>query len=128
MVAANYWYILGENAWYIIERKMRHQALERYADRLRVVSLPTYSPKLMVIELPRKYLRRKVTRNHLFDSVNTLVEAVNAFFAGLDSHPAEVLSVTGYSELLLWIHLNQSQGETRRLPYVEHVDLTLVLV
>jgi transposase len=72
--------------------------LEGYADRLTVAPLPTYSPKLNVIELLWKYLRRKVTHNHLFDSIDTLVEAVEAFFAGLDSHPAEVLSVIGCSE------------------------------
>jgi len=81
---------------YIIHRsKKTKRVLERYADRLMVVPLPTYSPKLNLIELLWKYLRRKVTHNHLFDSVNTLVEAVEAFFAGLDSHPAEVLSVIG---------------------------------
>ena len=81
---------------YIIHHSRKtNQVLERYADRLMVVALPTYSPKLNPIELLWKYLRRKVTHNHLFDSVNTLVEAVEAFFAGLDSHPAEVLSVIG---------------------------------
>jgi hypothetical protein len=39
-----------------------------------------------------------VTHNRLFDSVGTLIEAVEAFFAGLDLHPAEVLSVIGGSE------------------------------
>lgn len=52
-----------------------------------------------------KYMRRKVTHNHLFESMGTLVEAVEAFFARLDSHPAEVLSVIGCSECLSWIHL-----------------------
>ena len=84
---------------YIIHRsKKTNQVLESYADRLTVAPLPTYSPKLNVIELLWKYLRRKVTHNHLFDSIDTLVEAVEAFFARLDSHPAEVLSVIGRSE------------------------------
>jgi transposase len=63
-----------------------------------VALLPTYSPRLNLIELLWKYLCRKVTHNHLCDSVSTLIEAVEAFFAGLDSHPAEVLSVIGCSE------------------------------
>jgi hypothetical protein len=63
-----------------------------------VALLSTYSPRLNLIELLWKYLRRKVTHNHLFDSVGTLIEAVEAFFAGLDWHPAEVLSVIGCSE------------------------------
>lgn len=84
---------------YIIHRSKKTTAvLARYADRLTVVALPTYSPKLNPIELLWKYLRRKVTHNHLFESVGTLVEAVEAFFARLDLHPAEVLSVIGCSE------------------------------
>ena len=84
---------------YIIHRSKKTQAvLARYADRLVVVALPTYSPKLNLIELLWKYLRRKVTHNHLFESIGTLVEAVEAFFARLDSHPTEVLSVIGCSE------------------------------
>jgi transposase len=81
---------------YIIHRsKKTNQVLERYADRLIVAPLPTYSPKLNPIELLWKYLRRKVTHNHLFESIGMLVEAVEDFFGSLDSHPAEVLSVIG---------------------------------
>lgn len=84
---------------YIIHRSKKTNAvLARYADRLAVVALPTYSPKLNPIELLWKYLRRKVTHNHLFESIGALVEAVEAFFIRLDSHPAEVLSVIGCSE------------------------------
>jgi transposase len=84
---------------YIIHRsKKTHGVLAQYADRLLVVALPTYSPKLNPIELLWKYLRRKVTHNHLYQSLGMLIEAVEAFFVGLDSHPAEVLSVIGCSE------------------------------
>ncbi len=84
---------------YIIHRsKKTNAALARYADRLTVVALPTYSPQLNPIELLWKYLRRKVTHNHLFESVGLLIEAVEAFFVRLDSQPAEVLSVVGCSE------------------------------
>ncbi len=84
---------------YIIHRSQKtKRVLERYADRLMLVALPTYSPKLNLIELLWKYLRRKVTHNHLFDSVGTLIEAVEAFFAGLDLRPTEVLSIIGCSE------------------------------
>lgn len=84
---------------YIIHRsKKTNRVLDSYADRLVVAPLPTYSPKLNLIELLWKYLRRKVTHNHLFDSVATLIEAVEAFFTGLDSDPAGVLSVIGCSE------------------------------
>lgn len=84
---------------YIIHRSNKTNALLAcYADRLMVVALPTYSPKLNPIELLWKHLRRKVTHNHLFQSVGALIEAVEAFFADLDSRPTEVLSVIGCSE------------------------------
>ena len=59
------------------------------------MALPTYSPKLNLIELLWKHLRRKVTHNHLFESITKPFEAVEAFFLRLDHHLAEVLSVIG---------------------------------
>lgn len=84
---------------FIIHRsKTTRRVLERYGDRLVVCDLPTYAPQLNVIELLWKYLRRKVTHNHLFESVAALVAAVEAFFVDLDRQPATVLSVIGCSE------------------------------
>ena len=81
---------------YIIHRSKHTQALlAHYADRLSVMALPTYSPKLNLIELLWKYLRRKVTHNHLFESITQLLEAVEAFFRRLDNNLAEILSVIG---------------------------------
>jgi transposase len=83
---------------YIIHRSKKTLAvLEKYADRLFLVPLPTYSPKLNVIEWLWKYLRRKVTHNHLFETIDKLVEAVDHFLTSLDQRRAEVLSVIGYS-------------------------------
>jgi hypothetical protein len=36
-----------------------------------------------------------VTHNHLFASIADLIAAVEQFFADLDTHPAEVLSIIG---------------------------------
>jgi transposase len=84
---------------YIIHRSKKTQAiLDKYADRIEIVPLPTYSPKLNVIELLWKYLRRKVTHNHLFASIEKLVDAALEFLKSLNEKPAEVLSVIGYSE------------------------------
>lgn len=83
---------------YIIHRSKKTRALlERYADRLSVMALPTYSPQLNLIELLWKYLRRKVTHNHLYESITQLLESVEAFFSRLDGSSAEVLSVIGNS-------------------------------
>ena len=81
---------------YIIHRSKKTVAvLARYADRLNILSLPTYAPKLNVIELLWKFLRRKVTHNHLYESIAKVVEAVDEFFKGLDADPTQVLSVIG---------------------------------
>lgn len=71
--------------------------LERYADRLEIVALPTYAPKLNVIEMLWKHLRRKVTHNHLYETISKLVEAVEDFLKSLNERRAEVLSVIGRS-------------------------------
>jgi putative transposase len=82
----------------IIHRSKKTQAvLDKYADRIEIVPLPTYSPKLNLIEMLWKYLRRKITHNHLFESIEKLVEAVLEFLKTLNDHPAEVLSVIGCS-------------------------------
>jgi transposase len=84
---------------YIIHRSKTTQAiLDKYADRIEIVPLPTYSPKLNVIERLWKYLRRKVTHNHLYASIEKLLEAVLEFMKSLNEKPAVVLSVIGSSE------------------------------
>jgi hypothetical protein len=84
---------------YIIHRSKKTQAiLDKYADRIVIVPLPTYSPKLNIIEMLWKYLRRKVTHNHLYDSIEKLVEAVLEFLKSLNEKPLDVLSVIGCSE------------------------------
>ena len=48
-----------------------------------------------MIERVWKHLRRRVTHNHLFTSIEKMVAAVEEFFVHLDEHPREVLSVIG---------------------------------
>lgn len=69
--------------------------LDKYADRLFLVPLPTYAPQLNAIELVWKYLRRKVTHNHLFTTIENLIEAVLGFLQSLDHNREMVLSVIG---------------------------------
>ena len=84
---------------FIIHRSKKTSAvLDKYADRLTVFALPTYSPKLNVIELLWKYLRRRVTHNHLFQSITALLAAVEDFIHTLSRQPEMVRSITGCSE------------------------------
>lgn len=84
---------------FIIHRSKKTQAvLEKYADRIEIIPLPTYSPKLNIIEMLWKYLRRKVTHNHLFKSIHDLLNAVIDVLKSLSQKPALVLSVVGSSE------------------------------
>jgi hypothetical protein len=81
---------------YGIHKSKRSLAtLAKYVDRLEVFHLPTYSPKLNLIELVWRHLRSVVTHNHLFASIEALVEAARQFFADLAAEPAKVLSIIG---------------------------------
>ena len=81
---------------YVIHKsKATQQVLAKYADRLRVFSLPTYSPELNVIERLWRYLRSQVTHNHLFASIEELVQAVKQFFTNLAADRGSVLSIIG---------------------------------
>jgi transposase len=70
-------------------------AISTRSDITSVLPLPTYAPKLNVIELLWKYLRLKVTHNHLYESIDKVVEAVKEFFNRLDANLSQVLSVIG---------------------------------
>jgi transposase len=72
--------------------------LEQYADQLILFALPTYSPWLNLIELLWKHLRRKVTHNHLFETITQLVQAVCSFFKALNRTPQLTLSIIGATE------------------------------
>lgn len=83
---------------YVIHRSKKTNAvLEKYADRLIIIRLPTYAPKLNVIELLWKYLRRKVTHNHLYETIEKVVSAVEDFLRSLNEHRTLILSVIGCS-------------------------------
>jgi transposase len=72
--------------------------LEQYADQLIVFALPTYSPWLNLIELLWKHLRRKVTHNHLFQTIAHLVQAVCSFLKALNRTPQLTLQIIGATE------------------------------
>ena len=74
------------------------QFLEQYADQLVIFALPTYSPWLNAIELLWKHLRRRVTHNHLFETIAQLVQAVYSFLKSLNRTPQLTLSIIGATE------------------------------
>ena len=74
------------------------QFLEQYADQLVLFALPTYSPWLNPIELLWKHLRRKVTHNHLFETIAQLVQAVCSFLKSLNRTPLRTLQIIGATE------------------------------
>jgi transposase len=84
---------------FIIHHSHKAKAfLKQYADQLVLFALPTYSPWLNLIELLWKHLCRKVTHNHLFESISQLVQAVRSFLNALNRTPKLTLSVIGAAE------------------------------
>lgn len=84
---------------FIIHHSRKTQEfLEKYADQLLLFMLPTYSPWLNLIERLWKHMRRKVTHNHLFESIADLVKAVCSFLEALNATPQLVLSVIGATD------------------------------
>jgi transposase len=65
------------------------------AGRLVLWYLPTYSPWLNPIELRWRQLRREVTHNALFPTVQSLLAAAREFFDRDNREPARILSVIG---------------------------------
>ncbi len=55
-----------------------------------LVPLPSYAPKLNLQELPWRWLRADVTRNHFFGSFDALIAAAQRFFDRLAQQPAAV--------------------------------------
>ncbi len=72
--------------------------LQPYANQLMLFALPTYSPWLNLIERLWKHLRRKVTHNHLFETIAQLVKAVCSFLKSLNRTPQRTLSIIGATE------------------------------
>ncbi|GHO98797.1 IS630 orf [Reticulibacter mediterranei] len=69
--------------------------LAEHQDEIELVCLPTYSPKLNPVECFWKHLRRQVTHNHFFQSMEQLMDAVTSFFQDMAAAPDLVSSVAG---------------------------------
>jgi putative transposase len=69
--------------------------LDEHQDEIELVCLPTYSPKLNPVERFWKHLRRQVTHNHFFQTMERLMEAVLSFFQQMAASPDLVHRVAG---------------------------------
>lgn len=65
------------------------------AGRLVLLYLPTYSPWLNPIEMLWRHFRREVTHCELFENVEALLKAAQAFFDRYNLSPSLLLSVIG---------------------------------
>lgn len=69
--------------------------LAAHSEQIELVTLPTYAPQLNPVERFWKHLRRKVTHNTFFQTIDRLLEAVTGFFQELAACPDIVRSVAG---------------------------------
>jgi putative transposase len=69
--------------------------LTEHANEVELVRLPTYSPNLNPVERFWKHLRRRVTHNHLFQTIENLMEAVLTFFHNMAASPDLIRQVAG---------------------------------
>lgn len=69
--------------------------LTEHAAEVELVRRPPYSPNLNPVERFWKYLRRRVTHNHLFPTIENLIEAVLAFFRDMAASPDLIRQVAG---------------------------------
>ena len=90
--------VLVVDNYRIHHSKKTMQFLKQYSEQLLLFALPTYSPWLNAIERLWKHLRRKVTHNHLFNSISQLVTAVSSFLEALNQTPVLTLSIIGSTE------------------------------
>ncbi len=61
--------------------------LDEHQEEIELVCLPTYSPKLNPVERFWKHLRRQVTHNHFFQTMERLMEAVLSCFQDMAASP-----------------------------------------
>jgi putative transposase len=69
--------------------------LAEHTDEVELVCLPTSSPQLNPVERFWKHLRRRVTHNHPFHTLDRLVEAVQDFFCDMAANPDVIRQVAG---------------------------------
>ncbi len=73
------------------DAKVVRQLLAKYAHRIKLEWLPPYSPELNPQEDIWQQMRRKVTHNHYFEELDSLLTAVNDFHQELEVDLGQVL-------------------------------------
>jgi putative transposase len=84
-------YLVVDN--FIIHKVGKIKDITEKESRLKMIFLPTYSPHLNPIEKLWRFIKQRVTSNHLFSSMQHLKEAVVRFFPWLRGRPQAVLSL-----------------------------------
>lgn len=65
----------------------------KYSNRIQLEWLPPYSPELNPQEDIWQHMRRRVTHNHYFEDMESLLEAVDQFHSKLENNPKRVLDL-----------------------------------
>jgi transposase len=75
------------------DAKAVRKLLAKYSNRIQLEWLPPYSPELNPQEDIWQHMRRRVTHNHYFEDMNSLLEAVDQFHSKLENNPKRVLAL-----------------------------------
>jgi transposase len=87
----------GRKVVLFVDNDQAHKAkavsrlLEKHENRIQLEWLPSYSPELNAQEDIWQHMRRRVTHNHYFEHMDTLLEAVDQFNRELEHEPEQVL-------------------------------------
>jgi putative transposase len=91
----------GRKRYVVVDNYRIHSAkpvqalLAEHQEEIELVFLPTYSPQLNPVERFWKHLRRQVTHNHFFQTMDRLMDAVTSFFRDMADSPDLVRSFAG---------------------------------
>ena len=75
------------------DAKAVRKLLVKYSSRIQLEWLPPYSPELNPQEDIWQHMRRRVTHNHYFEDMDSLLEAADRFHSKLDNNPKRVLAL-----------------------------------
>lgn len=64
-------------------------------EKMHLIPLPAYAPKLNIQENIWKWLRKRVTHNFLFEGPKALANAIRNSYRDLQGHSGKVISITG---------------------------------